>query len=327
MAGPAPVLCLGEILIDLIGQPAGPADAVEAFIPRVGGAPANVAVALARLGIPAAFLGAVADGDPFAPVLTARLAAEGVDTRWVVAVPDGQTRVAIVTGPAGRRDFAFYGHPPADTCLTPEHVGRALAQGAAALYLSSLPLTAEPACTAALEAVAAARRAGIPVCFDPNPRPQQWGRATAGRGHCLAVLRAADVVKVSRHDLAVLGIDEGDYRTLTAGARLRVLTDGAAGCTFWLDGVRGHQPAFPVASVDETGAGDAFMAALIARGVRSGFRYRAADVRFAAAAGALTTTRLGAIDALPTPAEIAALLDAPGRDRRDRPSGGIFSAG
>lgn len=327
MTTPAPVLCLGEILIDLIGHPPGPAAAVESFVPRVGGAPANVAVALARLGVPSAFVGAVAADDPFAPVLLDRLATEGVDTRWVRRVSPAQTRLAVVTGPAGQRGFTFYGHPPADSLLSPDDLPAEAIAGAAALYLGALPLTTEPSRSAALRAVDLAIAAGVPVCFDPNPRPQFLAAGAAAREACWRIARAATVLKLSAADLTILGITTDDLPDVAPRARLRVLSHGAAGCDYWTPEMSGHQPAFVVQTVDETGAGDAFTAALIARGVATGFHYSADDIAFAAAVGALATTRHGAIDALPTTADVAAFLARTARDHAPRQDCGTHPAG
>jgi len=323
----APVLCLGEILIDLIGHPPGPATAVERFVPRVGGAPANVAVGLVRLGVPSAFVGALATDDPFAPMLLDRLATEGVDTRWVTRVSPAQTRLAVVTGPAGQRGFTFYGHPPADSLLRPDDLPAAAIAGAAALYLGALPLTAEPSRSAALRAVDLAVAAGVPVCFDPNPRAQFLAAGPAAREACWQIARAATVLKLSADDLTILGITTDDLLDLAPQARLRVLSRGAAGCDYWTPEMGGHQPAFTVQTVDETGAGDAFMAALIARGVETGFRYSPDDIAFAAAVGALATTRHGATDALPTTADVAAFLARTARDHAPRQDCGTHPAG
>lgn len=300
---PASVLCLGEILVDLIGEPAGRVADATSFVPRVGGAPANVAVGLSRLRTPAVFAGVVAD-DAFGPWLRDRLAAEGVDTRLVRMRPATQTRLAVVLGPTGARTFSFYGHPAADTLLEPEDIAPEAVAGAAALYLGALPLTADPSRSAALHVVDLAVAAGVPICFDPNPRPQFLDAGDAALDACLRIARVATVLKFSAHDLDLLGQTPGDLARLAPNARLRVLTHGADGCDYWTPDAAGHQPAFPVTAIDETGAGDAFTAALIARGVASGFRYTADDLAFAAATGALTTTRHGAMDALPTLDEV-----------------------
>lgn len=315
------VLCLGEALIDLIGAPAAPAAQTKYYLPRVGGAPANVAVGLARLGIPVAFVGTVGD-DPFAETIVERLTSEGVSACHIARMPGASTRLSVVTGPPGRRAFTFYGDRPADTRLSPEMVHAALGQEATALYLSSLPLATEPSRSALLEAVAVATTRGIPICFDPNPRrrmdrmDREVDRDLAAPGtswpreEMLDIAASADLLKLSVADLDVLELAAEDLPALAGRAHLLVLTDGMRGCDYWIDGARSHHATFEVTAVDETGAGDAFTAALIARGVESGFRFSPADLTFASAAGALAATGIGAMDALPSREQIAALTGA-----------------
>lgn len=309
------VLCLGEALIDLIGAPAAPAAQTERYLPRVGGAPANVAVGLARLGIPVAFVGAVGD-DPFAEMIVERLTGEGVSTHHVTGVPGARTRLSVVTGPPVQRAFTFYGDRPADTRLSPEMVHAALDQEVAALYLSSLPLANEPSRSALLESVEVAGRRGIPICFDPNPRrrmnreaDREFAAPDASwpRQEMLAIAARADLLKLSVADLEILELKTEDLPALAGRVHLLALTDGMRGCDYWIGAARSHRAAFEVTAVDETGAGDAFTAALIARGVESGFHFSPADLAFASAAGALATTGIGPMDALPSREQIEAL--------------------
>ena len=309
---PRAVLCLGEIVIDLIGEPAGPLESTVAFVPRVGGAPANVAVGLSRLGVPARFVGSVGD-DEFAEVALRRMAREGVGLNGIIRERGAQTRCAIVVGPAGGRSFTFYGHPAADGLLTPEVATAPFGEDVAALYLGSLPLTVEPSRGALLAAARVASDRGIPVCFDPNPRGAWWGKGEPARAALIDIAQLATVIKLSVQDLVYLGWERAEVRALAQGARLVVFTDGARGCEWWVDEQCEIVPPLVVESRDEVGAGDAFMAALIARGVAAGFRFTRADVEFAAVAGALATTVTGAMDAMPTREAVASAL---GRARR-----------
>lgn len=302
------VLCFGEVLVDLIGEPAGPASETRGFRPRIGGAPANVAVALTRLSVRSAFVGAVAD-DPFGPGLLERLNAEGVDVALAPLIPGPQTRLAVVTGPADRRIFTFYGHPPADSLITADHLSPDAVAESAAVYLGSLPLTLEPSRSAALALVDAAHALGVPVCFDPNPR----SRMIAGnpcREAILRVARKATLLKLSVHDLDLLGLTPSEAEELARGARVYVVSNGRQGCDYRTADGWGRQPAFIVEARDETGAGDAFTAALITRAVAREFTLAPEDFAFAAAVGALTTTRLGAMDALPRLEEVHTFLAA-----------------
>lgn len=301
-----PVICAGEVLIDLIGDPAGPAGEIRHFIPRVGGAPANVASGLARLGIRSAFVGTTG-GDEFGELCRRTLAGAGVETRHLRRVPQASTRLAVITGPASDRSFRFYGRPAADELLTFVDLKAAIeSEGCAALYFGALPLASEPSRTALLETVSWISRCPtpIPFCFDPNPRQSMFEVQPELTDLCRELIQQARIVKLSRSDLLVLGLTDAELVGLALLDALVVITDGRQGCDYWIDGRHGFQAAFPFDTIDETGAGDAFMAALIARGVVSGFHFAPEDIEFAAAGGALATTTMGAFEAMPSRDEI-----------------------
>lgn len=309
ISGTTPVVCAGEILIDLIGNPLGPASTVRHFDPRVGGAPANVAAGLVKLGVRASFAGTFGD-DEFAELCRLALVQAGVQTHHLQRVAGANTRLAVVTGQASDRVFRFYGQPAADELLTSEHLRTTLAsEGCAALYFGALPLATEPSRSAMLDGLAwtASQPIPIPFCFDPNPRSAVFEAQPELRQLCKNLLGKAAIVKVSRADLAVLELREAELLALTRPEALVVISDGRGGCRFWIDGEPGCQRALSVHSIDETGAGDAFMAALIARGVANNFQFASDDIEFAAA-GALATTKLGAIGAMPAPDEIENLI-------------------
>lgn len=312
----APVICAGEVLIDLIGDPPGLAGEVRHFIPRVGGAPANVACGLARLGIRSAFVGATG-GDEFGEHCRRTLAGAGVETRYLRRIPEASTRLAVVTGPASDRSFRFYGQPAADELLTFSDMKPAIAsEGCSAFYFGALPLASEPARSALLEAVnwTNHRPAPIPFCFDPNPRRAMFDAQPELKDLCCELVQLARIVKVSRSDLRVLSLTDIELVGLAPPDALVVITDGRHGCDYWIGRRHGFQAAFSLDPLDETGAGDAFMAALIARGVDSGFRFLSEDVEFAAAGGALATTTMGAFEAMPSRDQIENLINAVQRE-------------
>lgn len=321
-----PVLSLGEVLIDMIATDGATAlEDASSFVARPGGAPANVAVALARLGVPSAF-GGVIGQDAFGRRLRATLAAEGVDVSRLRATDEAETTLAFAwTDADGRGQFWLPRRAAADRFLSREDVAAAGIPGVAALCAGSVALAAEPSRGAVTEAARLATAAGVPVCFDVNLRPALWPDLTTARAVCAPLLSAATLLKLSVDDARhLLGADAAadpakilrqlsDRETPLIGTRITVLTDGGHGCwyTSRLDAwspwapVR-HRPAFPVAAVESTGAGDAFFAALISRLLANDWvPPDEADIRFAAAAGALATTRHGAIAALPTAAEVA----------------------
>lgn len=318
------VLSLGEPLIDLIATDrAASLEEAAAFVARPGGAPANVTVALARLGVASAFCGVVGD-DPFGRRLRVGLAAEGVDVSRLRTTTEATT-LAFAWKDA-RNDGHFWLLRGADTRLSGADVDAAGIDRVACLVVGSVALAAEPSRSAVTNAVALAVAAGVPVCFDVNLRPTLWPDLDVARDACAPILERAILLKLSLDDARTLF--GGEVEPVAVVDRLRglprvaapetvatplvVLTDGERGCWYAPVGSKApvrHLPAFRVAAVEPTGAGDAFTAALLARLIANGWAPAAeADVRFAAAAGALATTRAGAWEGLPTAAELDAFL-------------------
>lgn len=318
-SSPRPVLSLGEALIDLIAADGAPRlEEASSFVARPGGAPANVAVALARLGVPAAFAGVVGD-DPFGRRLRGTLAAEGVDISRVRATADAETTLAFAWKDE-RGDGHFRLLRGADALLSRADVEQAGIQGLSAVVVGSVALAAEPSGFAVKWAAALAVHRCVPVWFDVNIRPTLWPDLSVARDACQPILERARYIKLSLDDARAL-FDQ-DAAPVATVERLRsgpelptvVLTDGARGCWYasgQSDAPVRHVPAFPVEAVEPTGAGDAFTAALLSRLLPKGWTAPDdADVRFAAAAGALATTRPGALDGLPTRAELDRFLAA-----------------
>ncbi|MBP2301783.1 PfkB family carbohydrate kinase [Azospirillum picis] len=307
-------LCMGEVLIDFM--PAGPMapGTLGGFTPAPGGAPANVAVGLARLGVRSAFLGRTA-ADGFGRFLARALSDGGVDVRCLRRSAGARTPVAFVSlDEAGEREFLFYGEPMAGFSaadLDLEAVG-----AASLLHSGSIGLIDPASREAGLLAVETARRNGRLVSFDANLRLSLWpDRGMAERMIRRGIADAA-IVKLSDEELDFLTgtTDPAGARTLWHdGLRLLVVTHGRDGCTFLTGDACERVPGLAVATVDTTGAGDAFVAALLAgilEDVGTAFtpgRLRAA-CRFANAAGALATTAPGAIPALPDRAAVERLL-------------------
>jgi fructokinase len=313
----APVLCLGEVLIDLIASDgATRLEDVSTFAARPGGAPANVAVALARLGVASAFCGVVGD-DPFGARLSATLTANRVDVSRLRTTSVADTTIAFAWKDA-RGDGHFRLLRLADRLLSPDDIARAGIEWLSALVIGSVALAAEPSRSAIERAVEVATASRIPVCFDVNLRPTLWSDLDAARSACEPLMSQSTLLKLSLDDACSLfGTDNPDaalVRLMSYQAPHVVLTDGARGSWFAQGEHAGRPadrfvPAFSVDAVDPTGAGDAFTAAIIARLLKKNWdRLDHFDVVFAAAAGGLTTTRRGAIDALPTTTEIAAFL-------------------
>jgi fructokinase len=319
------IICLGEALIDFVADTAGVSLAeCPGFRKAPGGAPANVAVGLARLGVAAAFVGKVGD-DPFGRFLRDTFAAAGVDTAPMLLSSEARTGLAFVSLMAnGERDFMFYRHPSADMLLRWDEVPESLFAGARVLHHGSITLIGEPSRTATIVAAAHAREAGCLVSYDVNLRLPLWESEAAAREGIKDGLPGVDIIKVSEEEGEFLFDTrtpaETAARLLLADARLVAVTRGAAGvyCRWWFDGrlQELHVPGFEVEAVDTTGAGDGFMAALLAGVLAEPGLDQLPPERlrgiltFANAVGALTCTRKGAIPALPTRVEAERFLAA-----------------
>jgi sugar/nucleoside kinase (ribokinase family) len=317
-----PVLSVGEVLIDLIAaDDATSLDEVNSFVALPGGAPANVAVALSRLGTPSAFCGVVGD-DPFGQRLRATLDTNGVDTTRLQNTSEADTTIAFAWKDE-RGDGHFRILRMADRLLNVELINQAAIQETAAIVLGSVSLTEEPSRSAIHRALQLAARANIPICLDVNMRPTLWSSNGDARDACLPVIQHATLLKLSLDDARFLfGIDhdlEAIFASLLELHRpFTVLTDGARGAWLARSTDKGlsfeHVPPFNVTAIEPTGAGDAFTAGIISRLIANNWRQlESDDVRFASAAGALTTTRRGAIDSLPTLHEVNEFLSSTGR--------------
>jgi len=312
-------IALGELLIDFVSIDKDVSLAeLPSFAGAAGGAPANVAVGLARLGVSAGFIGKVGK-DPFGEFLRRTLDREGVDTQLLRLSEGARTTLAFVaTRSDGQKDICFYRNPGADVLLTAEEVSPTYLHGARLFHFGSVSLSRPPAREATLHAALMARRAGLLVSYDPNWRPTLWGDAREANGLIWEAMAFADIVHCAEEEWEFItgfaDLEAGAQRILGAGPGLVVVTLGERGC-YYDDGTsRGMVAGFGVEVVDPLGAGDAFVAAMVSHLMYApkGAKLTDAQLReimtFANAAGALTCTRLGVIPALPTPSEIDGFL-------------------
>jgi fructokinase len=308
------VISLGELLIDMVAAARDVAlfDA-PAFEPKPGGAPANVAVGVQRLGRPSAFVGKIG-ADAFGRGLRRVLDAEGVETRGLIDDPAYFTTLAFVAlSDKGNPDFQFF--KGAHIHLTPDDLDRGLIRAAKVLHFGSVSLTDDPARGATLEAARLARDAGLIISYDINWRPALWPSGDAEIA--IAPMSNADLLKLNEAELKlVTGQADPDAGLGALGSKfpnasLIVLTLGEKGCMYRFGGRNYGQripPIPPEQVVDATGAGDAFMSAILA-GLPPSLSdltpdYLATLTRRACRAGAITTTRKGAIPALPRMADL-----------------------
>jgi len=315
------VVCVGEALVDLVALEPGIAlGAVAAFARAAGGAPANVAVGVARLGGRSAFIGRLGD-DPFGRAIACELRANSVDITWIRLDPRAHTALAFVAVDAdGDREFLFYRDRSADTLLEPADLEPAVIGGAAILHVGTVSLSSEPSASATRYAIRIAGEAGVMRSCDLNLRPVLWPDASRMLAAARELVSTCEVVKASAEEARMLtgsSDPRGCAEQLVAtGARLAVVTCAADGAAFATAGGSGTVSGFAMHAIDATGAGDAFVAAMLVEIQRGELlrepladlsRVRAA-VKVANAAGALATQRRGAIPALPTRPELDALL-------------------
>ena len=291
---------LGDAVVDLLPEKPG------TLLQCPGGAPANVAVGVARLGGLSGFVGGVGD-DPFGRFMRKTLADEGVDTAYMHTDPLYRTSTVVVSlVPGGERTFTFMVRPSADLFLTPDDLPPFRA--GEWLHTCSNALSAEPCRSATFQAMENIRQAGGRVSFDPNIRTDLWQSISQLRECLHRALMLADVAKVSEEELFFIS-GEQDVRKGTDvlashyPLALLLVTQGKDGVMARWQGKNLYFPATPVVSVDTTGAGDAFvaglLAALAAEGMPSGEQALASVIEQAQRCGALATTAKGAMTALP----------------------------
>ena len=307
------VVCFGELLIDFVALESGvTVGEASGFQKAPGGAPANVAVAVSRLGHPSAFIGQVGD-DPFGHYLAGVLKADNVDIHGLRYSQEARTALAFVAlGAGGERSFSFYRHPSADMLMRPEDVNLNLIDTYKIFHFGSITLISEPSRSATLLAAQHARSRGKLISYDPNLRLALWPNEQAAREGMLTGLNYAHFVKISDEELAFLG---GDLNHLWRDEmQIIVVTHGAHGSTVHTRREKIHLDGFTVSPVDTTGAGDGFVAGMLVGIIEhpGDYLHRMKDVLcFANAVGALAVTRRGAIPSLPSRAAVDAFAQCP----------------
>jgi fructokinase len=258
------------------------------------------------------FIGCVGT-DEAGSKLAAKLTTEGVDINGLQRHPTAPTRqVQVVRTTDGDRIFGGFGDIPtdkfADTQLNT--IPNSLFTGADFLLLGTLALAYPMSAASTWQAVEFAAAGGVKILVDINWRPTFWTSTEIAIPAIKQLLARANYVKFAKEEAELIYGDTSPqalHHHLPAALGIFV-TDGGNICEYWLEGETGHQQAFAVNAVDTTGAGDAFVAGLLHQ-LGSGEKSGAKIVRYAAAAGALTTRQAGAIDAQPTDTEILQFLE------------------
>ena len=297
------IVCIGELLADMIAHRR--ADGVY-YKRCAGGAPFNVACAVKQCGGKVGFMGSVGT-DTIGAALLAYAGERNFDVLRVTQDPLRNTTLAFVDiGEGGERSFTFYRKNTADYMLDPE-MATALIRGADIVHLGSLMLS-EPAGRAfAAHVLRETKRLKKKLSFDVNFRDDIFPDRAAAVEEYRPYAAGADILKLSADEVALFAPEgglEAQMRALGGGEKLVVVTLGKDGAAYLYGDTFRRVPTNDMKPVDTNGAGDAFYGALLSRIDEVGMRDLDRSVWFANVCGAITTTRRGAAEAIPSRREI-----------------------
>lgn len=324
------VVCLGEVIIDMIAMDSDVGlGGTRAFYKSPGGATANVAVGVCRLGGSSRFLGVVAD-DPFGRYLLNALNEEGVDTAFMKSRAGERTVVGFIARNSDQsKEVIFYRDPHSEMFLLPEEITPEAFENAQILHFGIICLRTDQKLSTTQKAVQMAREKGMIISFDLNYRPHAWQSRQFARERLFSMLGQIDILKMAEEELPLL-FDDNDEKSvvnmmLEKGVNIVIISRGERGSSLFRKEFKIDAPPFHVKAVETTGAGDAFMAGMIVEiaGRNSGQgsprdNFLSKDektamaelmegISVANAAGALTCTRPGAMIAIPKREEVMEL--------------------
>lgn len=255
------VTALGEVLIDFTDAGVS-ANGMKLFERNPGGAPANVLVALERLGLSTAFIGKVGQ-DMHGDFLRGTLMANGVNCDGLISDPDYFTTLAFVAlDERGERTFSFARKPGADTQLRPDELNKDVINQSRVFHVGSLSLTNEPARSATLAALQMAKAAGCAMSYDPNYRDTLWTSPEAAAEQMRFIIKYMDLIKISDEETDLMTGEHAPADAAAAlieqGAKAVVVTLGSKGAYVRSRDGEAVVPSFKTTVVDTTGAGDSF---------------------------------------------------------------------
>jgi fructokinase len=314
------VHCIGELLVDFLPEDKGkPLQDVGSFTKYAGGAPANLAVGLARLGLRSGFIGRVGD-DPFGYFLRDELKRAGVQIDGISFDKEYKTRLAFVSlSEAGDRSFTFWESNPADIHLMPGHIDRDLLRQSAIVHISSFLLLHDPARSSIFEVISELRDSPITLSFDPNIRLDLWKRPERAKQLLIKMIKFVNILRLNVDEAIFLSgkdtIEAAARKLLAYGPEIVVITKEDQGCYYKTASANGFVNGFRVEAIDTTGCGDGFMAGLLRGAIKNERNMRRLEkeelhaiLRYANAVGAIVATKPGAISALPTHDEVVSFL-------------------
>lgn len=316
---------IGEVLIDFIPLQKGKAlKDVSSFERAPGGAPANVAAAVAKFGGNSALITKVGI-DAFGDFLLEQLTHFGVSTDKILRTKEANTGLAFVSlREDGERDFSFYRKPSADLLLMDTEIEENWFHEGDILHFCSVDLVESPMKGAHIKAIKSVKTHSGLISFDPNVRLPLWNDPEECRKTILEFIPMAHILKVSDEELefitgiaderkAIASLFKGDVKVV-------IFTKGSKGAELYVKDKKYESMGYDVKVEDTTGAGDAFIGGvlyqLLNRKVNQNNlvdiieEFHEDILRFANASGALTTTKKGAISAIPSKESIFSLRNS-----------------
>jgi len=315
---------IGEVLIDFIPLQKGrPLKDVTSFERAPGGAPANVAAAVAKYGGSASMITKIGE-DAFGDFILDQLSDVGVKTDKVLRTTDANTGLAFVSlRENGERDFSFYRNPSADLLLTEEEVKDEWFTKNDILHFCSVDLVESPMKRAHIKAIKSIITKGGIVSFDPNVRLPLWKNPEVCKNTILDFIPLSHIVKISDEELEfitdITDVEEAISTLFRGEVKAIIYTKGSKGAELYVNDKKFESKGFKVKVQDTTGAGDAFIGGILfkllenkatqANLVELFEKNYQEFLAFANASGALTTTGKGAISSLPDRETIIQLIN------------------
>ncbi len=317
------IVTMGELLIDFIPMEKNCSlKEVKRFTRAAGGAPANVAVGLSKVGVSAGFMGKIGN-DAFGDFLLDTIKEYGVDAKHIVRTDQAMTTLAFVSlTDDGERDFAFYRKPGADMLFTKEDIDLDYLSNTKIFHFGSLSLTAETIKKTTYYLLKKCHNDNIFISFDPNIRLPLWdNNISIARNQILQVLPYVSLLKISLSELEqILDFNLTSLKTNTIKNKCRkliksgpdyiFLTGGKKGAWFISDSECYFVEGENITVKDTTGAGDSFMAGVLSYLLDYYPEFSSPSVNWLKALkrgnkfGALASSRYGAIPSLPSKDEI-----------------------
>jgi len=314
------IVCLGEALIDFFAVQTGVyLPEVDSFKKAPGGAPANVAVGCAKLGLKTSFFGRVGD-DEFGRFLAGILEGNSVDISQLQYDNNIRTGLAFISLPTpNTREFLFYRNPSADMYIDHKEFDNNILGNTIIFHFGSITLIEEPSRTSTYKAVEVAKSNNATISYDPNLREMLWPSLETAEKTIRDAVSFADIIKCTDNELRLItgedDIQKGMEKILLMGPRICITTMGENGSFYATKKFFGKVEAFKADTVDASGCGDSFVAGILYNIIKKGIndllnneRILIEALEFSSAAAALTSTRKGVVNSLPSKKEIEKFL-------------------